>query len=115
MTLWFIRGIRRGIVTTRYPARTEESARYLPAPPVFRPGALSRETAGRLTAVCPSRALRLEEDRDRAVLVYDVGRCTACGRCAAAAPAAVSAGGEWELATSIRSALIKRIPVGGAR
>jgi len=115
MTLWFIRGIRRGVVTTRYPARPEESARYLPAPPVFRPEALSREVTNRVVAVCPSRALWLEEGRDRAVLVYDVGRCTACGRCVAAAPSAVSAGGEWELATMIRSVLIKRIPIGGAR
>ena len=37
MTLWFIRGIRRGVVTTRYPAKPDASARYLPTPPAFRP------------------------------------------------------------------------------
>ena len=53
MTLWFIRGIRRGVVTTRYPARPDASARFLPAPPAFRPQALTRVTAGRLVTVCP--------------------------------------------------------------
>src|ERR1700691_2371773 len=105
MTLWFIRGIRRGVVTTRYPARPDESARYLPTPPAFRPGTLTAPRAARLIAVCPSHAL----SRDGNVLVYDVGRCTACGRCAALAPSAVVPSGEFELATMDRSACIKRI------
>ena len=109
MTLWFIRGIRRGVVTTRYPARPDASARFLPAPPAFRPQALTRVTAGRLVTVCPSGALRLD---DRA-LVYDLGRCTACGRCAAEAPDAVQSSGEFELAATVRSELIKRIPLRG--
>ena len=66
-------------------------------------------TAGRLAAICPSGALRLE---DR-TLVYDVGRCTACGRCAAEAPAAVRSSGEFELAAAARSELIKKIPIRG--
>ena len=107
MTLWFIRGIRRGVVTTRYPARPDASARFLPAPPAFRPRALTRMTARRLVSTCPSGALRLD---DRA-LVYDVGRCTACGRCAAEAPDAVQSSGEFELAATARSVLIKRIPL----
>jgi formate hydrogenlyase subunit 6/NADH:ubiquinone oxidoreductase subunit I len=107
--LWFIRGIRRGVVTTRYPARPDESARFLPAPPAFRPQALTRETADRLAGTCPSGALR----RDGAVLVYDVGACTACGRCAAEAPHAVTSSGEFELAATGRSVLIKRIPLRG--
>jgi ferredoxin-like protein FixX len=101
MTLWFIRGIRRGVVTTRYPARPDASARFLPTPPAFRPQALTRVTA------CPTGALRLD---DR-TLVYDVGRCTACGRCAAEAPDAVQSSGEFELAATVRSELIKRTPL----
>ena len=110
MTLWFIRGIRRGVVTTRYPARPDASARFLPTPPAFRPEALTRETAARLAAACPSGALRI----DGTVMVYDVGRCTACGRCAAEAPAAVQSSGEFELAATGRSELIKRIPMRAA-
>ena len=112
MTLWFIRGLRRGVVTTRYPARPDASARNLPTPPAFRPRALTRETADRLISTCPSGALNREGD----VLRYDVGRCTACGRCAAQAPHAVASSGAWELAARDRSVLIKTIPIrGGAR
>jgi ferredoxin len=107
MTLWFLRGIRRGVVTTRYPARPDEFAEYLPTPPVFRPDALTKQEADHLAAVCPSRALARGQD----VLVYDVGRCTACGRCAAEAPSAAAPSHVWELATRDRSALIKEIPL----
>jgi formate hydrogenlyase subunit 6/NADH:ubiquinone oxidoreductase subunit I len=104
---WFIRGLRRGVVTTRYPARPDESAQLLPTPPTFRPRALTRETADRLTLACPSGALR----RDEGTLVFDVGRCTACARCAAEAPGAVTPSGEFELAATSRSVLIKTIPL----
>jgi formate hydrogenlyase subunit 6/NADH:ubiquinone oxidoreductase subunit I len=114
--LWFFRGIRRGVVTTRYPARPDESARFLPTPPAFRPWALTRSTAGRLEATCPSGALRLEnEDGETGggTLVFDVGRCTACGRCAAEAPHAVTSSGAFELAATTCSVLIKIIPLRG--
>jgi ferredoxin len=104
MPLWLVRGLRRGVVTTRYPARPDVSARYLPAPPAFRPERLTLTTATRLAAACPSAALRVE----RGELVYDMGACTACGRCAAAVPDAVTSSGEWELATTRRNALVKR-------
>jgi ferredoxin-like protein FixX len=109
MPLWFARGLRRGVVTTRYPARLEPSAASLPTPPAFRSAQLTRETADRLVRVCPSGALRQADN----TLVFDVGACTACGRCAEAAPDAVTASGEWELATTARSALIKEIPLAG--
>jgi NAD-dependent dihydropyrimidine dehydrogenase PreA subunit len=110
MPLWFARGLRRGVVTTRYPARPDESAAFLPTPPAFRPGQLTREVADRLVTVCPSSALSGRDD----VLVFDVGACTACGKCAEAVPDAVASSGEWELATTARSALIKTIPIRGA-
>ena len=107
MTLWFLRGLRRGVVTTRYPARPDSSAASPPTPPLFRAEALDRGLADRLSAVCPSRALRREAD----VLVFDVGACTACGRCQDAAAGAVTASGEFELAATSRAQLIKRIPL----
>jgi formate hydrogenlyase subunit 6/NADH:ubiquinone oxidoreductase subunit I len=109
MPLWFVRGLRRGVVTTRYPARPDESAAWLPTPPAFRPRQLTREAADRMIAVCPGPALSRRED----VLVFDVGACTACGRCAEAAPDAVAPSGEFELATTVRSALIKKVPIRG--
>jgi len=109
MPLWFIRGLRRGVVTTRYPARPDDSAARLPTPPAFRPGQLTREVADRLVAVCPGPALSRRDD----TLVFDVGACTGCGRCAEAAPDAVASSGEFELATTSRSVLIKEIPIRG--
>jgi ferredoxin len=112
MPLWFARGLRRGVVTTRYPARPDPSAAALPTPPAFRPRELTRQDADRMIAACPRAALRRREY----VLVFDVGACTACGRCAAVAPHAVTPSGEFELATTSRSALIKEIPIlGGQR
>jgi flavoprotein len=109
MPLWFVRGLRRGVVTTRYPARPDASAEALPTPPAFRPEALTRELADRLQEICPSRALTRNGD----VLIFDAGACTACGRCREAAPEAVSASGEFELAATDRAHLVKRIPLLG--
>ncbi len=108
MPLWFVRGLRRGVVTTRYPDRSEMSARDLPTPPAFRPGALTGEIADGLVAICPSRALT----REGGTLIFDVGACTACGRCGEYAPGAVTASGEFELAAARRSGLVKRIGLG---
>jgi formate hydrogenlyase subunit 6/NADH:ubiquinone oxidoreductase subunit I len=109
MALWFIRGLRRGVVTTHYPTRPDASARNLPTPPAFRPQCLDRGVADRLCRVCPSRALR----RDGDVLIFDVGACTACGLCQEAAPEAVTSSGEFELAAANRAHLVKRIPLLG--
>jgi formate hydrogenlyase subunit 6/NADH:ubiquinone oxidoreductase subunit I len=109
--LWFVRGLRRGVVTTRYPARPDSSAASLPTPPAFRPRQLTRQIADRIAAICPSQALSRRDD----LLIFDAGACTACGRCAEAAPAAVGVSGEFELAATARSALIKEIPILGAQ
>ena len=109
MPLWFVRGLRRGVVTTRYPARPDRSAAFLPTPPAFRPRQLTRQDADRMVAACPGPALRRQHD----VLVFDVGACTACGRCAEVAPDAVTSSGEFELTATTRSALIKEIPILG--
>jgi formate hydrogenlyase subunit 6/NADH:ubiquinone oxidoreductase subunit I len=107
MPMWFARGLRRGVVTTRYPARPEPSAADLPTPPAFHPQRIDAALADRLCELCPSRALRREGD----VLIFDVGACTACGRCREAAPGAVTASGEFELAATTRGHLVKRIPL----
>jgi formate hydrogenlyase subunit 6/NADH:ubiquinone oxidoreductase subunit I len=107
MPLWFVRGLRRRVVTTRYPAGPDPSDSDLPTPPAFWPQHLNRALADRLCAICPSRALR----RDGDALVYDVGACTACGRCRQAAPEAVTTSGEFELAATSRADLVKRIPL----
>jgi dissimilatory sulfite reductase (desulfoviridin) alpha/beta subunit len=109
MALWFLRGLRRGVVTTRYPASTDEWARALPTPPRFRPGELTVALADRLAEACPSGALR----REGRELVFDVGACAVCGRCIALAPHAVVPSGVFELAATDRAALVKRVPIEG--
>ena len=112
MPLWFARGLRRGVVTTRYPGRPDKTAADLPTPPAFRPRQLTLEVADRMAAVCPCAALSRQDDR----LLFDVGACTACGRCARVAPGAVVPSGEFELAAADRAALVKVIPIlGGPR
>jgi len=106
MTLWFLRGLSRGVVTTRYPARPDQATALLPTPPAFRPGAIGPEEADQLAALCPSRALK----REGAELVFDAGACTACGRCEQASPA-VRESGHFELAATSRRDLVKRIPL----
>ncbi len=44
-------------------------------------------------------------------MIFDVGACTTCGRCAQAEPAAVGVSGEFELAATDRAQLVKRIPL----
>lgn len=106
MALWFLRGLRRGVVTTRYPRGAPEPwTRELPSPPVFDASPLDTGVADRLVAMCPSSALRRDDD----VLIYDVGACTSCGRCLAAAPAVVRPSGVFELAATAREQLIKHI------
>jgi ferredoxin len=107
--LWFLRGLRRGVVTTRYPARADASASHLPSPPFVRAELVTSALADRLVGVCAPGALRREGDE----LVLDLGRCTGCGCCVDAGEGALVPSGRFELATRDRSALVKRIGIGG--
>lgn len=107
--LWFLRGLRRGVVTTRYPAEIDAWTRALPTPPAFHSRRLSPELADRLAAACPAGALRRED----AVLVVDLGGCTSCGRCAEVGGDAVQPSGALLIAADERDALVKRVPIRG--
>lgn len=108
MALWLFRGLRKGVVTTRYPAVTDPWARGLPTPPAFDERLLSRALADRLVEICPSRALAREDD----CLVLDVGACTACGRCISQSAGAAGPSRLFELAATGREQLLKRIAIG---
>jgi hypothetical protein len=112
MALWFLRGLRRGVVTTRYPATPADSwTADLPSPPEFYPDRLTYELADRLVVACPSQALR----RDGVDLAVDVGACTGCGRCLSVAGEAARPSGHTELAARDRASLVKRIRIEGGR
>jgi ferredoxin len=106
--LWFLRGIRKGVVTTRYPRELDDWTHALPSPPAFRGDLLTTQLVDQLVAVCPSGAL----ERDGDTLVLDLGVCSRCGRCLELAGRAATPSGEIELAARIREDLQKRIPIG---
>jgi hypothetical protein len=109
--LWFLRGLRRGVVTTRYPRECDAWSQALPTPPRFDPELLTDELTQKLVDVCPARAI----GREYRALVLDLGRCTGCGRCSEVGGRAVAPSGVFELAARERSDLIKRIPIRGGR
>lgn len=110
MAFWFLRGLRKGVVTTRYPIVTDPWAERLPTPPVFDPRRLTRSLADRLVEACPSTTLA----REGAELVLDLGACSTCGRCLRVAGAAAKPSGVFELAATSHEQLVKRIPIEGS-
>jgi hypothetical protein len=110
--LWFLRGLRRGVVTTHYPARLDAWAQTLPSPPAFHSGRLTDALVERLVGACPVGALWRDGDD---VLVVDLGRCTACGRCAEVGGNAVEPSGCSLLAAGDRAELHKRVAIAGGR
>ncbi|HEY1619889.1 MAG TPA: hypothetical protein VGG25_19860 [Streptosporangiaceae bacterium] len=76
--MWALRGLRDGVLTTRWPARPDDYATATRGPAVLLdPGG---ETAG-VTELCPTDAIS-----DDGGLRLDQGRCVQCGRCVAARP-----------------------------
>jgi Ni,Fe-hydrogenase III small subunit len=79
MIRWFLRGVTRRRLTTRYPREAET------APPGFRARALLGsepivgDAARRMAAVCLPGALSVDRD---GVLALDEKRCIGCGLCA---------------------------------
>jgi Ni,Fe-hydrogenase III small subunit/ferredoxin len=82
MSVWAVRGLRHGVVTTRWPRRPDTYADAWRGPAVVRPTPDSAGSgAARVERLCPTGAIRLT-DRVR----IDQGRCILCGRCVAARP-----------------------------
>jgi Ni,Fe-hydrogenase III small subunit/ferredoxin len=72
---WVLRGLRDGVVTTRYPRRPDPYAEAFPA--AVRPLAPGPPTGVLLDTLCPTGAIRSAGG----VLRVDTGRCILCGRC----------------------------------
>jgi Ni,Fe-hydrogenase III small subunit/ferredoxin len=91
---WVLRGLRNGVLTSRWPAAADEYFDAFPAAVAVdhSPAAatMRREIADQrvLDALCPTGALRsLPSEPDVAV---DRGRCILCGNCVAAVPGVFS-------------------------
>jgi Ni,Fe-hydrogenase III small subunit/ferredoxin len=79
---WALRGLRHGVVTTRYPDRPDPYADTFPG--AVRPRRpVGPDDAIALPALCPTGAIAVGPAR---TLRVDAGRCILCGRCVAARP-----------------------------
>lgn len=77
---WALRGLRNGVVTTRYPRHPDDYAETFPAAVVPR-GVAGDVTS--LAALCPTGAITTTPSGTPRV---DAGRCILCGRCVRARP-----------------------------
>ena len=77
--MWALRGLRDGVVTTRWPARPDPYAAAVrgPATVVAPAGATDQ-----LDQLCPTGAISSAD----ATVRLDQGKCVQCGRCVAARP-----------------------------
>jgi len=99
MIWWILRGLRKGIVTTRYPAKPE------PAPAGFR-GRITlrdrREAPAGYRDLCPTGAIQTVDG----ALTVDRGRCVLCGACVSAAPDVFAFESDYRTAARQRRTLV---------
>jgi Ni,Fe-hydrogenase III small subunit/ferredoxin len=99
VSIWVLRGLRNGVVTTRWPKRADEYADSWRGPVTVLPNPAGSENAGNGTtrvdsapelgdveALCPTRAIEASGRPQVDKLTVDQGRCILCGRCVSARP-----------------------------
>jgi Ni,Fe-hydrogenase III small subunit/ferredoxin len=79
VSIWVLRGLRDGVVTTRWPRRQDEYAASWRGPATVRQEA--RDT-GVPDGLCPTGAIQVVDGR----VHVDQGKCILCGRCVLARP-----------------------------
>jgi hydrogenase-4 component H len=113
---WVRRGLRTGVVTTRYPAIPEQVSPHFRGRPTLDPErCLAGEGCTACVQVCLPGALHLVKQHpqinadgaeSQVHLTLDLARCVLCDLCVATCPAgALRMTNEYELATSDREAL----------
>ncbi|HVX23395.1 MAG TPA: ferredoxin [Acidimicrobiales bacterium] len=75
---WIPRGLREGIVTSRYPRRPDGYGEGFRGTMVVHPGRDGDRRIALTAEACPTEAISVEHGRPR----LDRGRCILCGRCA---------------------------------
>jgi Ni,Fe-hydrogenase III small subunit/ferredoxin len=82
--MWALRGLRNGVLTTRWPARPDAYADQTRGPAIVLPVPTAAPISGTdLAQLCPARAISQDEfGRVR----LDQGACVLCGRCVSARP-----------------------------
>jgi len=99
---WFTRGLRNGVVTTGYPARSDRYAQRFPAAVGVRPDHPAVAEA-QVAPLCPTGAIHVTPD---GLVSLDRGRCILCRRCVMARPDVFELVEGAETATLTRDALL---------
>jgi Ni,Fe-hydrogenase III small subunit/ferredoxin len=82
MSPWVLRGLRNGVVTTRWPARPDPYASSSRGPVTVLAPTTATGAEG-LDVLCPTGAISIEPGTG---VGLDQGKCIQCGRCVAARP-----------------------------
>lgn len=99
---WVTRGLRNGVLTTRYPARPDGYGEQWRGGVVVKPNPTRAPGPG-LEGICPTGAIAETPDGTVAV---DRGKCILCGRCVAERPDVFAFGSSFEVASLARPALV---------
>lgn len=107
---WVLRGLRNGVLTTRWPAHPDayfdsfRAAVAVDRDPATAPRRTAIADQQILDQICPTGALRAD-DADVSV---DRGRCILCGRCVASVPAVFA----WQPSSAIAALRREQLVVG---
>jgi Ni,Fe-hydrogenase III small subunit/ferredoxin len=111
---WALRGLRNGVVTTKWPHRPDDYFDTFPATVKVEHTERAHEVGASLAIqsvldeICPTGALQATSATLGHGVVVDTGRCIGCGRCVLAAPDLFS----WRLGADVsrlsRNALTAR-------
>jgi Ni,Fe-hydrogenase III small subunit/ferredoxin len=102
--MWALRGLRNGVVTTRWPARPDEYAAATRGPATAEGGRADARPVADVAELCPVAAISLGGPGEVRV---DQGRCILCGRCVAARPDIFAWSQGPDRAAVTRSALVR--------
>lgn len=109
---WIRRGLRTGVLTTRYPAVQEQLPEAFRGRPVLDASrCIAEQGCSACVQVCLPQALDLQEvaetaENETTELVLDYARCIVCGLCVDACPQqALRMTNDYELAASKREDL----------
>jgi formate hydrogenlyase subunit 6/NADH:ubiquinone oxidoreductase subunit I len=84
---WVIEGLRTGVVTTKYPVRSDSSIDALRIRPLlFTERCQAAAGCDACIHACLPQALALEQSEGGLAITFDLGRCIGCGLCATTCP-----------------------------
>ena len=101
---WLVRGLRTGVLTTRYPYQPDPMPPGYRGRPVIDAATYEPEDLRLGAEVCPTAAIVSENSHGS----LDLGRCIQCGLCAEAA-GGISMTAEYELAARRQEELVEHI------